>query len=141
MISLRIQILLLVSMFLCVLSIVRLLEKGKMDYKLGIIWAIVFSSIAGLALIPRTLSRIASFLGIASPVNMLFFLGFLFCAGIIFTLSRRISRLQLQVRRLAQEVAIANAAPPPSKAVSAPKTQKPQNVETCCSGEADLPSQ
>jgi hypothetical protein len=59
------------------------------------------------------LSRVAAFLGIASPVNMLFFLGFLFCAGIIFTLSRRVSRLQLQVRRLTQEIAIANAATRP----------------------------
>lgn len=118
MISPRIQILLIASMSLCVLSIVRLLAKGKMDYKLGIIWAIVFSAIAGLSLIPRTLSRIASFLGIASPVNMLFFLGFLFCAGIIFTLSRRVSRLQMQVRRLTQEIAIASADPPRSCAAN-----------------------
>ena len=108
MISTRIQVLILVSMFLCVASIVRLLAKGKMDYKLGIIWAMVFSAIAVLSLIPHTLSRIAAFLGIASPVNMLFFLGFLLCAGIIFTFSRRISRLQMQVRRLTQELAIVN---------------------------------
>ena len=85
MISTRIQVLILVSMFLCVASIIRLLAKGKMDYKLGIIWAMVFTAIAVLSLIPRTLSRIAAFLGIASPVNMLFFLGFLLCAGIILT--------------------------------------------------------
>lgn len=114
MISTRIQILILVAMFLCVVSIARLLARGKMDYKLGIIWAVVFTAIAVLALVPRTLSRIAAFVGIASPVNMLFFFGFLFCAGILFTLSRRISRLQSQVRRLAQETAIANASSRPT---------------------------
>lgn len=118
MISTRIQFLILVAMALCVASLIRLLARGKMDYKLGIIWALVFTAIAALAFIPRTLSRIASFLGIASPVNMLFFLGFLFCAGIIFTLSRRISRLQLQVRRLTQEVAIANVSSRPSTAAN-----------------------
>lgn len=106
MISPRIQTLIVVAMCLCVAQIIRLLAQKKMDYKLGIVWALVFTSIAALALAPRALARAASILGIASPVNMLFFFGFLFCAGILFSLSRRISTLQAQVRRLAQEAAI-----------------------------------
>jgi hypothetical protein len=102
-------------MCLCVAQIVRLLAKGKMDYKLGIIWTIVFTAIAVLSFIPSTLSRIAAFVGIASPVNMLFFFGFLFCTGIIFLLSRRTSALHAQVRRLAQEVALSQRMPPPSQ--------------------------
>ena len=109
MISPRIQYLIVIAMCLCVAYIVKLLAQQKMDYKLGIVWTIVFAAIAMLSLVPRTLSRIAAFVGIASPVNMLFFFGFLFCAGILFSLSRRTSMLQAQVRRLAQEAAIYRA--------------------------------
>ena len=93
-------------MCFCVASIFRLLAQGKMDYKLGIAWTFVFGSVAALALAPRTLARMAAFLGIASPMNMLFFFGFLFSTGILFSLSRRTSRLQAQVQRLAQETAM-----------------------------------
>lgn len=106
MISYRIQLLIVIAMGICIAAIGRLLSRRKIDYKIGIVWAFVFACIAVLALMPRALARIAAFLGIASPVNMLFFFSFIFCAGVLFSLSRRTSRLQDQVRCLAQEVAV-----------------------------------
>ena len=106
MISTRLQILIAAAMLACVFQIGRLLSRRKLDYKLGLAWAIVFGAIAALALVPRALEYAAAFFGIASPVNMLFFFGFLFAICILFSLSRRVSTLQAQVRRLAQEAAI-----------------------------------
>ena len=106
MLSVRIQIVVVAAMALCVLRAVWLLSRGKLDYKLGIGWIGVFCSIAGLVLAPGLLIRAARLLGIAAPVNMLFFFGFLFCAAILFALSRRTANLLAQVRRIAQELAI-----------------------------------
>ena len=44
-------------------------------------------------------------LGIQSPVNMIFFLGFLFSLMIIFSLTVTISRITAKVRKMAQEIA------------------------------------
>ena len=106
MLSTRMQFVIVAAMALCVLRAVWLLSRGKLDYKLGIGWIGVFCAIAVLGLAPGLLDRAARVFGIAAPVNMLFFFGFLFCAVILFALSRRTANLQAQVRRLAQELAI-----------------------------------
>jgi len=111
-IPLRIKLLILVSMGMFVVAIVRLLALKKLDYKLGLAWMGVFVSIAVLSMVPRLLGRMAAFLGIQVPLNMLFFFGFLFFAAILFSLSRRIATLQNQVRRLAQELALSSAIRP-----------------------------
>ena len=118
MISTRIQLLILVAMCVFVAVIVRLLALKKLDYKLGLAWMAVFVALAGLSLAPDLLGRIAAFLDIQVPVNMLFFFGFLFCAAILFSLSRRIATLQAQVRRLAQEAALDGADRPGKNAPS-----------------------
>lgn len=45
-------------------------------------------------------------LGIASPVNMLFFLGFCFSLVIIFVLTVAVSRMSIRIKQLAQEIAL-----------------------------------
>lgn len=45
-------------------------------------------------------------LGIASPVNMLFFFGFCFSLMIIFVLTISISRMSIRIKQLAQELAL-----------------------------------
>lgn len=107
MISERIQIIIVVAMCFFAAAIVRLLALKKMDYKLGLAWMSVCAAIAVLSAEPRVLDCVSAFLGIASPVNMLFFFSFLFTTAILFSLSRRIAVLQSKLRRMAQEVAVA----------------------------------
>ena len=45
-------------------------------------------------------------LGIYSPVNMIFFLGFVLSLVIIFTLTVALSRVTARVRKLAQMIAL-----------------------------------
>jgi len=45
-------------------------------------------------------------LGIASPINMLFFLGFCFSLIIIFVLTVAVSRMSVRIKTLAQEIAL-----------------------------------
>ena len=57
---------------------------------------------------PEKLQEIATTLGIYSPINMIFFLGFVFSLAIIFVLTVTVSRLSARIRRLAQMVAQMN---------------------------------
>ena len=45
-------------------------------------------------------------IGVASPINMLFFLGFCFSLVIIFVLTVAISRVSIRMKQLTQELAL-----------------------------------
>ena len=49
---------------------------------------------------------VAAFFGIYSPVNMIFFMGFVLSLVIIFTLTVALSRVTARVRKLAQMIAL-----------------------------------
>ena len=52
------------------------------------------------------MSKVAAFFGIYSPVNMIFFMGFVLSLVIIFTLTVALSRVTARVRKLAQMIAL-----------------------------------
>ena len=52
------------------------------------------------------MQKLANVLGIYSPVNMIFFLGFVLSLVIIFTLTVALSRVTARVRKLAQMIAL-----------------------------------
>ena len=55
---------------------------------------------------PQLITWLAHRLGIASPINMLFFLGFCFSLMIIFVLTVAVSRSSIRIKELAQELAL-----------------------------------
>ena len=57
-------------------------------------------------LFPSTMGHVAAFFGIYSPVNMIFFMGFVLSLVIIFTLTVALSRVTARVRKLAQMIAL-----------------------------------
>ena len=63
-------------------------------------------SILVLDSFPLLINWISEELGIASPVNMLFFLGFCFSLMIIFVLTVAVSRMSIRIKQLAQEIAL-----------------------------------
>ncbi|MFR8352253.1 MAG: DUF2304 domain-containing protein [Blautia obeum] len=57
-------------------------------------------------LFPNLMQKLANVLGIYSPVNMIFFIGFVLSLVIIFTLTVALSRVTARVRKLAQMIAL-----------------------------------
>ncbi|MCD7824538.1 MAG: DUF2304 domain-containing protein [Clostridiaceae bacterium] len=106
MMSMRLQIVIIVVMLLAAGFIVNLVRKKKIDFKYALGWLVLFFCILVLSIWPILLNKLAKLLGIASPVNMLFFFGFCFAVAIIFALSLSVSRLEDRVRKLSQEIAI-----------------------------------
>lgn len=104
--NLRLQIILLGCMVLGVLFIVNLLRKKKLDFKFGLGWLLVIVCLMILVIFPKLLIIISRAMGIASPVNMLFFFGFCLAVVIIFSLSMTVSILADKVKKLSQEIAI-----------------------------------
>ena len=102
----RFQTILIVGIALLLLFILNMIRKRKLEFAL--VWLIVLAILFIFALMPEKLQEIATTLGIYSPINMIFFLGFVFSLAIIFVLTVTVSRLSARIRRLAQMVAQMN---------------------------------
>ena len=106
MLAFRTQVMMIAIMIAAIICIINMLRKKKLDFKFGLGWLFVAVCILVLAAFPVLLDKISYLAGIASPVNMLFFLGFALTVVLIFALSIAVSRLSDRVKKLSQEIAI-----------------------------------
>ena len=84
------------------LYILQLVRKNRLDLKYALSWLVV----SIMVLFPNLMEKLAEFLGIASPVNMIFFLGFIFSLAIILILTVALSINAGSVKRLNQKIAM-----------------------------------
>ncbi len=104
--SVKLQILIIVVVIMAMLYIINLVRKKVIDFRYALLWLVVALCVLIFAVIPQLLNYLSKLLGIASPVNMLFFLGFCLSIVVIFSLSIALSNLQDKVKKTAQEIAI-----------------------------------
>ncbi len=106
--SVTIQVVVIVLDVLAMLYIGRLIRQRRLEIKYSLVWFFV-----GLLLIVFTVNKgwlesLSHLLGIELPINMLFFVGFIFTLMIIFTQTVVISNLTRKCKRLDQEVGLLN---------------------------------
>ncbi|MCA1170799.1 MULTISPECIES: DUF2304 domain-containing protein [Rothia] len=87
-------------------AVVRLVRNLKLREKYAALWLFLGLITVVLMLFPRLLDRLASWVGVATPVNLLFLIAILLLLGICLHLSLEISRLEDETRVLAEESAI-----------------------------------
>lgn len=104
--TLRIQIAIAVTLVIALAIILSMVRKRSLELKYVLGWILCAAALLILDIFPGLMENLAEFLGIYSPVNMIFFLGFLFSLIIIFTLTVALSRVTLRVRKLAQKMAL-----------------------------------
>lgn len=104
--NIRIQIIIVAGMLVVLAFLLNMIRQKKLELRYAFSWIVVGISIMILACFPELVSWIAKVMGIASPVNMLFFFGFVFSLTIILTLTLAMSRMSIRVKRLTQEVAL-----------------------------------
>lgn len=106
MMTLKIQITLAIALILALVIIINMIRKKSLELKYALSWIFLVGALVILVFLPHLLEDMAHLLGIASPVNMIFFLGFCFALIIIFTLTVALSRLSERVRKLSQIIAL-----------------------------------
>ncbi len=83
-----------------------MIRKRSLELKYALSWILAIVFVLILVLFPALQVLLSNLLGIATPVNMIFFLGFCFSLLIIFTLTVIVSRTTDRLRKLAQQMAI-----------------------------------
>jgi hypothetical protein len=104
--TLKAQLILLVILACGLIGVINTVRRGKLQLRYALAWIVGIVVLGVLVAIPGSIGLLASLLGIASPVNMVFFLGFVLSLAIIFVLTATLSRVTAQMRQMAQSVAL-----------------------------------
>lgn len=104
--NIRIQIIVAVIVILALCVIVNMIRKKRLELRYALAWLMVGVGTLVLDCFPNLITWLAKKVGIASPVNMLFFFGFCFSLMIIFVLTISVSRMSIRIKQLAQELAL-----------------------------------
>lgn len=101
-----INIFFLILTIILVLMVLGQVRSQKMKEKYAALWLIVSLVIIVLVLFPKLLDALAGFVGIETPVNLLFLLAIIMLIGVSLHLTQAVSRLGEDTRILAEETAI-----------------------------------
>ena len=106
MMTIKVRVLLGAALVVALIIIVNMLKKRELELKYVLGWLMCDIVMQVFTVFPGLMVGFSNFLGIYSPMNMIFFLGFLFSLLIIFSLTVALSRVTARVRRLAQIIAL-----------------------------------
>ena len=99
--------LVLIAIFLCgLILIVNAVHRKKLQMKYALPWIACIIALTILTAIPGVIQWLADLVGIYSPVNLIFFLGFLFFLCVAFVQALTLSKTSAQLRQLTQSVAL-----------------------------------
>lgn len=104
--SLRLTIIIVACMILAIVYFFTLISKNRLGYKYGLTWIVVAFVISIISMWPDALTFVAKIMGVATPSNAMFFLGFVFLLMVVFSLSITISKEIDKTRRLTQDLGI-----------------------------------
>lgn len=83
-----------------------LLRRGVLREKYAVLWLFIAGVALFFAVFPQVLDWIGLKLGVAQPVNLLFFVSSVVLVLVSVQLSYELSRHEARIRRLAEEVAL-----------------------------------
>lgn len=106
--SLRLRIVMAVILLAALITIINMVRKRALELKYVLGWIVCVITLLIIDIFPELIDNLNVFLGIKTPINTIFFLGFLFALIIIFSLTVALSRVTDRVRKLAQMVALKN---------------------------------
>ncbi len=86
--------------------IFHLIRKNRLELKYALSWFVISLFVLVVDIFPVIMEKLADILGITTPVNMMFLLGFLFSLAIILVLTVALSINAGSVKRLNQKVAM-----------------------------------
>lgn len=104
--TLKLQIVVAAVAVIALLYIGNLVRVKRLELKYALVWFLVGVLLLVFDLSPGLLEGLTRLMGIALPINMLFFLGFGFVLMILFSQTIVISNLTRKTKRLTQEVAL-----------------------------------
>lgn len=98
-----------ILMILCALFLIYLIHKiqtNVLDLRYTLVWIALDIALIILSCFPKLLEVTSRILGITTPINAVFFFGFIFSIIIMFVLTIAISRASNRIKTLSQRIAL-----------------------------------
>lgn len=102
----QLRIVLIILILLTFSMFVSQIKQKKLNLQYTLTWILLLFSILLVTIFPVFLNLLANLMGIALPINMIFFLGFVFTLVIIFRLTSAVSKQSEQIKELTQKIAL-----------------------------------
>lgn len=104
--TLRLQVILFLVSIAALYFIFKLIANGVLQLKYSILWLVIGMVFTIMAIFPKILDVISEALGVVTPVNALFLIGYIFLIALIFSLTMAVSKYSDKVRELVQQIAL-----------------------------------
>ena len=104
-----------------VVGVLRLVARRQLLVKYAVLWIAVASVLSALAIFPGLLERVSSLLGFEVASNMLFFAAIFLLLAMALQLSFEVSRVERQLQRVAEELALLGVNREPASDQERPK--------------------
>ena len=111
------------------LFIVRMVRRNQLPSRYALLWLAIGVVIAFLAMFPRVLDRVSSWMGIAYAPGTFFLGAITLLFLIVVHFSWELARLDARTRLLAEELAILRADPPRDRPRSPASTSEGEPVD------------
>lgn len=102
----QLRVLLIIMLLLTGAVVVRQIKKKNLALQYTISWLFLLLVILIVAIFPAILGWLSSLMGIELPINMVFFLGFVFTLIIMYRLTEAASKMSREITDLTQKVAL-----------------------------------
>ncbi|MFX3622875.1 MAG: DUF2304 domain-containing protein [Ectobacillus sp.] len=104
--TVRLQALIIIGVLIGLFIFINLVRREKLELKYVLTWFGVLIGILLVGAFPKIIDVISDILGIATPINALFFLGFIFVTVLLFFLTVAMSRSSIRIKELTQMIAL-----------------------------------
>lgn len=104
--ELRLQVIIGIGSVLVLLYILNMLKREQLDIKYALSWIFADICIMFFCVFPKAIDFIAGVLGVAEPINVIFFLGIIFLGIIALSLTIAQSRNSKKLKDLVQKIAL-----------------------------------
>ena len=92
--------------FITYFFVFYLLRRGALREKYAVLWLFFSGAALFFAIFPGALTWFSHLIGVAEPVNLLFFVTMVLLVLVAVQLSYELSRHEMRIRRLAEEIAL-----------------------------------
>lgn len=104
--TVQLRIILFILILLTFALFVDQIKQKKLKLQYTLTWMLLLLFILIVTVFPEILGFVANIMGIALPINMIFFFGFLFTLVIIYRLTMAVSKQSEEIKFLTRKVAL-----------------------------------
>lgn len=97
---------LIIFALLAIALVVHIVNKGILQLKYSLIWLFVSLALIVTACFPTVVFKLTALVGIETPSNLIFFLAIVALLGICFSLTIIVSKQEMKIKRLIQQLSI-----------------------------------